>query len=1207
MTGGGRGPEAFGFERVAGGAAVPPIPLPQSLGLFAVGAAFAYALSAFNRPRISPPSLGPIKLSASDEGVPIWRAHGVRARVPAVIHWVGEPQEEPVQGRVGKRDVQVATTVYADLAIGLSRHLPGRFSYIERLIADGRTFFDERDPISLETVYESGLGGGDGGVIFNWTEYQDRVLALPTDTRMKRWQVSIESEPQLGAALQVTGLAEVTETIPGTSVTRTVGLRIVFSAAHEIPVGRTRLIRLFSFGTLTDELRQLNIIRWFAATAVSATAVEIPFGRIGSRPLGSWSSLFFAVGGLRNRAGAPRLDGFFGDGETVSVTVNGQPAITLPPTFAGGLTNDRTAFRLDALAGSPNEAYPYRVDATAPRPPKHPTAGAEIVITQNFLGHDRNVVEQGLAAYDFLYAIARAASGDGIEDQEPSPRLVSLIGEDNAPAYRNQVALFLERMNLSSFGSRNVPNIEGVVRCSDTTRGAVLQSICEFHGIATADVDVSQVSGTCLGYAYSGVVAATQPLQELMLAYGLAVQDTGTGLRFLPREACPVIAVPEADWIGGGLGDPRMQFRVDQSGGPARTLTLNFVDDGKDMADGSVVEVDPAQVGGSDESVSLGVSLLEGEARERCAQMLRDANAARFATDGRLPPSYDYLQENDVVTTTIRGVALRLRILTVDIGTDGSVALELIQEPSRPALPEVAPASIGQNSATNAIQGTPRLAAEVWTGLRIRENEDPERGIYVAAAPLGGGIGPSAAVLVSATGGQTWRIAGSVRSSAEVGFVRTVTAPFGWAPAGTWDSSTSFEVEIYQGELESIPEDDAREGRSNLALVGEEVVAFQTATATGRTTALLSGFLRGVGGTPTGTHQARERFVLLGDAVTHVPILESEADVDLLVKVLPVGIALDDVEPITIRMPAIPDRELIAYPGAIQDASLSENSDGSATLRWSRLDPEEIVRYEVRRGAYWLGAPVVWCGCGNETTLRDLAPGTRTYMVRALYRGGLWSESPTYFPALTATQPDNSQQPVTVSDVYTESLGGTVLNLTEDAETGYYGISDGEYSGTYTSAEIDAGSRANWFWLAEIDGHEEDQRPVEDLPQFPIGSTEARAWDSTGREPSRNYPGHDLDRSIADIEAEVGALSVIDLEAAGWTSYGRQGNYGVHTRRTVEARFYDTPGSPSAWTSYAPFTPGRRLASRMQLRVTLERGDLRWQAWLERVDAAARA
>jgi len=86
-------------------------------------------------------------------------------------------------------------------------------------------------------------------------------------------------------------------------------------------------------------------------------------------------------------------------------------------------------------------------------------------------------------------------------------------------------------------------------------------------------------------------------------------------------------------------------------------------------------------------------------------------------------------------------------------------------------------------------------------------------------------------------------------------------------PVGYWDRTNTITVKILSGSLSTHSAADVLQGL-NHALIGSEVVAFQTATLVSGTTYTLSNLLRGLRGTEASiaTHGPMERFTLIEQA-----------------------------------------------------------------------------------------------------------------------------------------------------------------------------------------------------------------------------------------------------------------------------------------------------------------------------------------------------
>ena len=143
---------------------------------------------------------------------------------------------------------------------------------------------------------------------------------------------------------------------------------------------------------------------------------------------------------------------------------------------------------------------------------------------------------------------------------------------------------------------------------------------------------------------------------------------------------------------------------------------------------------------------------------------------------------------------------------------------------------------------------------------------------YVAAAPFADGFWPGVGVWASDSGedgtfAANWAGFGSTEGSVWGRMIDTLPD----ALAEVIDYGTEFEVELPGGNaLSSSTEDAVLADQSvNLALAGNELIQFITATAIGENRYLVSGLVRGARGTEheIAGHSAGERFLLIGSNI----------------------------------------------------------------------------------------------------------------------------------------------------------------------------------------------------------------------------------------------------------------------------------------------------------------------------------------------------
>ncbi|MFA6280375.1 MAG: phage tail protein [Bdellovibrionales bacterium] len=142
--------------------------------------------------------------------------------------------------------------------------------------------------------------------------------------------------------------------------------------------------------------------------------------------------------------------------------------------------------------------------------------------------------------------------------------------------------------------------------------------------------------------------------------------------------------------------------------------------------------------------------------------------------------------------------------------------------------------------------------------------------------PLLRGVDDQAGVYVAVSGLDGWRGASLWRSEDQVSFSRVTTitqaAVTGVAvtalpvrPVAVTDRVSAVRVQLLRGSLSSCSEAELMNG-ANVALLGEEIVQFQTATLMEEGLYELRGLLRGRRGTDAAAHQVGEAFVLLQEA-----------------------------------------------------------------------------------------------------------------------------------------------------------------------------------------------------------------------------------------------------------------------------------------------------------------------------------------------------
>lgn len=235
-------------------------------------------------------------------------------------------------------------------------------------------------------------------------------------------------------------------------------------------------------------------------------------------------------------------------------------------------------------------------------------------------------------------------------------------------------------------------------------------------------------------------------------------------------------------------------------------------------------------------------------------------------------------------------------------------------------------------------------------------------------------------------------------------------------------------------------------------------------------------------------------------------------------------------------------------------------------LDWPHVD--DAIGYEVRRGGAWYGSEVVAVVTGNALTIVCPPAGAGTYRIKPRGRSGLYSVAETTASATWVPLTTVATATYLTADVTT---GGTAVDVVWNAgDIDAAGIDEGEFRGTWTSDELDVGADTVLYWSAQaniwaVDGGS--------LGPFTLGQPERFFEVAGGRQSTRLYPGHDFDDAPADVVVDY---SDPEMESA---------TLGDWVRVLTETRFF----VDGVWGAWAKHTPGRRLAQKMQARLTFDR------------------
>lgn len=257
---------------------------------------------------------------------------------------------------------------------------------------------------------------------------------------------------------------------------------------------------------------------------------------------------------------------------------------------------------------------------------------------------------------------------------------------------------------------------------------------------------------------------------------------------------------------------------------------------------------------------SSSVVMTADEAKQMCQRLVYGAHAARFQISWSTTHEFAWLEPTDIVTLSRGNVTYTVRI--VDKRYAGN-KIEWAGETEDPDVYTQAGSGGVVAASVSNIYGV-GMTQMYLLDVPLLRAEDDGTGLYVAAAGVLDGW-QGAALYRSTDGGTNYADTGTqMLPGGAVG--NTTTALSDYGGGNTFDTQSAVTVVLTAGSaaLASASRLAVLNG-ANHAMIGDEVMAFATATLTGTNTYELRDLLRGRAGTEQhiSTHRAGDRFALL--------------------------------------------------------------------------------------------------------------------------------------------------------------------------------------------------------------------------------------------------------------------------------------------------------------------------------------------------------
>lgn len=435
-------------------------------------------------------------------------------------------------------------------------------------------------------------------------------------------------------------------------------------------------------------------------------------------------------------------------------------------------------------------------------------------------------------------------------------------------------------------------------RRGDNTLAGIITDLCDAVGIST--LDTSALETTRLpGFVLNDVQSAREAVQQLQDAFAFTLIESDGQLKATSFSLASSITIPpaarrasaSASANAGNESAPALQFTRTQAQELPTAVQVDYLNPFDAYNSASQLAARPAPNATPTDHrllvrLALPMALETGFAQTLADLRLVRALAEQVQVALTVSRAFSALDAGDIIV--LDGLSYRL----TDVREQGGL-LKLS------AVRQVA----GTLSAPFSLYltGLPFTLESQDAELLVLDlppltSSDDQPGLYLAAASSSGWRG---GIVYRSTAAE------SPTSFARLGALAITGVATNALAAGTthtFDNANTVTVALAHGALQSVSQSAVLNG-ANAALLGDEIIQFQTATLISDSTYVLSGLLRGRRGTESAvdSHAAGERFVLLdAESLQFIPAPLTARGQSITLQLVTVGASMAESLPFSI-------------------------------------------------------------------------------------------------------------------------------------------------------------------------------------------------------------------------------------------------------------------------------------------------------------------
>ena len=461
-----------------------------------------------------------------------------------------------------------------------------------------------------------------------------------------------------------------------------------------------------------------------------------------------------------------------------------------------------------------------------------------------------------------------------------------------------------------------------------STLGAIVADLCRRVGLGDMDFDTSRLLDLVEGFIITNRTSARKVIEDLQKAYFFDPVESDGIIKFTGRSGTVVKEISQDEIISSdksGSTELVAIVRKQELELPSR-VEINYFNRLADYQVGT--QRSERQVSSSKDSVEINLPLVMPDQEAKTVADISLFNAWQERTGYRfdLPYRYALLEPTDVIRIIVNSAEHTLRITDTHYGKPGIVRISGVAEDAAVYDFYTAPAAV-----------SPQIQAVTGSGLThiafldlpaFPSDGEAEAKLRFAAG--GEEMNWSGAVIYRSddAGGSYAHIAG-IEHEAVVGNAIDVLAG---GTTTTFDKANTVTIVLKSGELSGANELGVLNG-ANTAVLGEEVLQFQTATLIAPNKYVLSNLLRGRLGTEytVSSHVAGERFVLLDASLAAMLMPTGLFGLSRLYKPVSIGMTLGQTDSTNFTYQGKALR-----PYAPVHLAAARDGSGNITITWIR-------------------------------------------------------------------------------------------------------------------------------------------------------------------------------------------------------------------------------------------------------------------------------